>query len=181
LDLKNDDGSTSSQLSISAADLKACLEKSRKFMQVDRSKEAGDSSKKVFPNPLLEDTVLPFAIPQVKLSVREVHLALSRGETVDLNWAATKQENDQQPQEPPNVAHLPDGFRRNYTFLNAQVSDIRMADLPQLLEEYNMLVHVTEELLGERAARLVAERKQRELKQQQSLGEKLLLGDHHQY
>ena len=184
LDLKHDDGSTPSQLSISAADLKAGLEKSRKLMQVDRSKEGDNSSsKKEFQNPLLEDTGLPVAVPQqVKLSVQEVHQALSRGESVDLNWAATKQDNlqqQQQPQEPPNaaVAHLPDGFRRNYTFLNAQPSDIRLADLPQLLEEYNMLVHVTEELLGERAARLVAERKQREMKQQQSLGEKLLLGD----
>jgi hypothetical protein len=39
--------------------------------------------------------------------------------------------------------------------------DIRVTDLSQLLAEYRMLVHATEQLLGERAARQATERKHR--------------------
>ncbi|KAG7336694.1 vacuolar sorting protein 9 VPS9 domain containing protein, partial [Nitzschia inconspicua] len=157
LDLKGSEqaGGSSNQLSINPEDLKQGLEKCRK---------------------LRDDLVAS----NIKISVQEVHSAHARGETVDLQWATERQQV--QPQEAPTVSSnsrssLPDGFRRSYTFLNAQPSDIRVTDLSQLLEEYRMLVQVTEELLSERADRLTAERKQRELEQQQAMGEKLLLGD----
>lgn len=56
---------------------------------------------------------------------------------------------------------LPVGWVRSYTFLTTQPEEVRMADLPQLLTEYRMLVKGVEQLLGERSAREAAERKQR--------------------
>jgi hypothetical protein len=42
---------------------------------------------------------------------------------------------------------LPDGFKRSYQFLATEPDDIRMSDIPALLEEYRMLVRTTEILL----------------------------------
>jgi hypothetical protein len=42
---------------------------------------------------------------------------------------------------------LPDGFKRSYQFLATEPDDIRMSDIPALLEEYRMLVRTTEMLL----------------------------------
>ncbi|KAG7365334.1 vacuolar sorting protein 9 VPS9 domain containing protein [Nitzschia inconspicua] len=182
LDLKGSEqaGSSSNQLSINPEDLKQGLEKCRKLRDDLVASNSVATTSRVMSNPFVDGRGLPKSLPEVKISVQEVHSAQARGETVDLQWAAERQQV--QPQEAPTVSSnsrssLPDGFRRSYTFLNAQPSDIRVTDLSQLLEEYRMLVQVTEELLSERADRLKAERKQRELEQQQAMGEKLLLGD----
>ncbi|KAL3936246.1 MAG: hypothetical protein SGARI_002640, partial [Bacillariaceae sp.] len=178
------DAVSSNQLSISREDLKLGLEKCRKqrddLMASKNGAAAFDGSSSRVSNPLVDGTALPQPLPSVKLSVQDVHTAQMHGETVDLEWA--KQRQQQQPQEAPYTsdiyhARLPADFKRSYTFLNAQSQDIRVTDLQPLLDEYHMLVHVTEELLSERKARIAAERKQRELEQQQTLGEKLLLGD----
>lgn len=53
----------------------------------------------------------------------------------------------------PKVASphpLPDGFKRSYRFLATEPDEIRMSDIPALLEEYRMLVRTTELLLAER-------------------------------
>jgi hypothetical protein len=176
------DAVSSNQLSISTEDLKKGLEKCRKQRDEMMASQKGVSSASATSsnsNPLVDGTGLPQALPSIKLSVQEVHTAQMHGETVDLEWA--KQRQHHQPQEAPTTgaiyhAKLPEGFKRSYSFLNAQPQDIRVADLQHLLDEYHMLVHVTEELLSERKARIAAERKQRELEQQQALGEQLLLG-----
>jgi hypothetical protein len=56
---------------------------------------------------------------------------------------------------------LPAGFARSYAFLTASPEDIRLSDLPQLLGEYRLLVHTTETLIGQRAARIAASRRER--------------------
>jgi Vacuolar sorting protein 9 (VPS9) domain len=182
LDLKGSGSgsSSSNQLSISSEELKQGLEKCRKQRDELSASQNAAASSKTFSNPLVDGTGLPKALPTIKLSVQDVHSAHLRGETVDLEWAKERQQV--QPQEAPSISSskkiaLPEGFKRSYTFLNAKPSDIRVTDLSQLLEEYRMLVQVTEDLLSERTARITAERKQRELEQQQALGEKLLLGD----
>jgi Vacuolar sorting protein 9 (VPS9) domain len=102
----------------------------------------------------------------------EIRQARLRGELVDLDWALQWQAKiggdtgSTAPRlEPPRTAiekseqGLPAGFRRNYSFLTSRSEDIRVNDLPQLLEEYRMLVHATEKLLGERVVKAAAERK----------------------
>jgi hypothetical protein len=184
LDLKGNggrdegDGISSNQLSISPEDLKKGLEKSRKRRDDMLASKNATASTKKFGNPFADGTGLPSVSRPIKLSVQDVHYAYKNGQTVDVQWTELQQE--QQPQEPPSGVGsraLPEGFRRSYTFLNAQPSEIRVTDLQKLLDEYHMLVQVTEDLLSERATKLAAERKQREIEQQQVLGEKLLLGE----
>jgi hypothetical protein len=170
-------GGGSNQLSISPEELKNGLETCRKRRDEMLASKSATTSSNERSNPLVDGTGLPKAFPTIKLSVQEVHAAHSRGETVDMEWAKVRQL--EQPHEAPNVSStrvaLPTGFKRSYTFLNAQPSDIRVIDLAKLLDEYHMLVQVTEDLLSERAARITSERKRQELEQQQVLGEKLLL------
>jgi Vacuolar sorting protein 9 (VPS9) domain len=107
-------------------------------------------------------------------SPNDVRLARMQGETVDLGWALRLQEGNGRTQSeasmPTNSAlprsaiemaehGLPAGFRRNYSFLTARSEDIRVHDLPKLLDEYRMLVHASESLLGERVLKHAAERK----------------------
>jgi len=58
------------------------------------------------------------------------------------------------------AALLPGGFQRSYNFLSHAPSDITVENLPQLLEEYRMMVHATEELLAERQAQANKDRKE---------------------
>ena len=110
----------------------------------------------------------------IEIPVREIRAARLRGETVDLEWARRWQiehgaESNMSLSEissrAEGVAVLPDllppGFSRSYSFMVTRPEDVRVSDLPQLLAEYRMLVHATEQLLGEQWARLVAERKQK--------------------
>ena len=60
---------------------------------------------------------------------------------------------------PPEELNLPPQFSRSYSFLTAHPDNIGMRDLPQLLNEYKMLVHVTELLLNERSVWRESERK----------------------
>jgi hypothetical protein len=107
---------------------------------------------------------------------RDIRDASVRGETINLDWALKKQNDmlwqigkvqtnstqqaeaeggSQFPNEPP----LPSNFSRSYSFLATRPDEIRMSDLPQLLNEYKMLVHTTETLLNERALWKDAEKK----------------------
>ena len=121
-------------------------------------------------------------IRNVNISVKDVRDARLRGETVDLEWARKWQEAN-----PPIASEqtagmestgedevLPVGFTRSYTYLNARPEDIRLADLPDLLSEYRMLVHTTERLIGERSARLQSKKRKEKSHRKQLLHEKLL-------
>lgn len=117
-----------------------------------------------------EDAVLfPINIP-----VREVRAARLRGESVDINWAKKWQTEHEvestvetlstgidQPEGGDSLPDLLPGFSRSYSYMVTRPEDIRVTDLPQLLSEYRMLVHSTEQLLGERSTRQATERKQR--------------------
>jgi hypothetical protein len=135
----------------------------------------------------------------------EIRRARLEGETVDLAWALKWQqessdENNERldpgtPQRHTSDSSrltqqhllsekepgLPPGFRRQYSFLAKRPEDIRVAELPLLLEEYRMLVRTTETLLGERAMKASAARKaktramEKELLQSASLVDKSLL------
>jgi Vacuolar sorting protein 9 (VPS9) domain len=56
---------------------------------------------------------------------------------------------------------LPAGFTRTYSFLTSSPEDIKLSDLPLLLSEYRMLVHSTETLIAQRAARIATSRRDR--------------------
>lgn len=107
--------------------------------------------------------------------VREARL---RGEVVDVDWAhkwlegrraearkerairAESEVFDEDERKPlPKPPPLPQGFTRSYTFLSTKPEDIRVCDIPQLLQEYRMLVHASEALLAERTAKYNAEHK----------------------
>ena len=118
----------------------------------------------------------------VNISSSDVRHARSIGCTADLDWAIQKQKelmwrvgkvrrnynaeavisNDAgnnvsflPPEDPP----LPSNFSRSYSYLTTTPNDIRMSDLPNLLNEYRMLVHATESLLNERQSWRESERK----------------------
>lgn len=110
----------------------------------------------------------------VEIPVGEVRAAGLRGETIDLEWARHWQLNHgtksqmSLPEVSPSLdrgdglpSSLPPGFSRTYSFMVTRPEDVRVSELPQLLAEYRMLVHVTEQLLGERTTRLASERKQK--------------------
>ena len=109
----------------------------------------------------------------IEIPVREVRAARLRGDSVDLEWAKQWQaehgvegyDTTLSNIRPEGADVLPDslpsGFSRSYSYMVTRPEDIRVTDLPQLLAEYRMLVHTTEQLLGERTARLAAERKQK--------------------
>lgn len=110
------------------------------------------------------------------ISVLAVRQARLRGETVDLEWAIKHQKEHPEKYglngsnnatEP--TAPLPEGFTRSYAFLSATPHDIRLSDLPKLLSEYKMMVHVTEQLLGERGARMAMEKKKKEIEKSRQL------------
>ena len=126
-----------------------------------------------------------------QLLVREVRAARLRGEILDLEWALTHQQGETKCEEPvpsdsaslpsspiksPSKSKLP---QQRYTFLGLRPENVKMSDLPKLLDEYRKLVVTTEELLGERQrvnSKIQAERKrQRDEKYRRSLGEMALL------
>jgi hypothetical protein len=125
---------------------------------------------------------------QIRITARQVRDARSHGEIVDLDWALKKQQEalwqrgevvdlmservtnqaedmaaarrrHQRLNLPPEALNLPPHFSRSYSFLNANPDNIGIRDLPQLLNEYKMLVHVTELLLNERSIWRESERK----------------------
>jgi hypothetical protein len=105
----------------------------------------------------------------IGITVKDVRDARLKGETTNLEWAINNL--IQHPEKPgldgnngtTNVAGaLPEGFTRSYAFLSASSQDIRLSDLPKLLAEYKMMVHVTEQLLAELGARVATEKKMRD-------------------
>ena len=123
---------------------------------------------------------------QINITAHDVRDARTRGETIDLDWAMRKQSKsallqrnatdassdtikyNQQLNLPPEEPPLPSHFSRSYSYLTSNPDSIGIRDLPKLLKEYKMLVHVTEKLLNERSVWRESERKrQTKLERQQ--------------
>jgi len=152
-------------LSIHADDFRRGLEESRAAAKTRLAQVAAEEQSEEFK----KEDCHPVEIP-----VREVRAARLRGERMDLEWARRWQakhgtESLETPLEmatrPEGADGLPDslpsGFSRSYSYMVTRPEDVRVTDLPQLLSEYRMLVHATEQLLGERTARMAVERKQK--------------------
>ena len=77
----------------------------------------------------------------------------------DEDTTAAARRRQQRLNLPPEALNLPPQFSRSYSFLTAHPDNIGIRDLPQLLNEYKMLVHVTELLLNERSVWRESERK----------------------
>ena len=124
-------------------------------------------------------------VRNVDISVQDVREARLRGEIVNFEWALKWQEahpptSSEQTAGMESTAEdevLPVGFTRSYTYLNSRPEDIRLSDLPNLLNEYRMLVHTTERLLGERSARIQSKKRQQKSQRKQLLHENLTDGD----
>jgi len=122
-----------------------------------------------------------------KLSVREVRAARLRGETLDLAWALRRQDQELTEQEHSrgneslllSSSSKPKLLPQRYTFLGVRPENVKLSDLPKLLDEYRRLVLSTEELLGEQQRannRIQSERKRiRDENHRRGLGERALL------
>jgi len=152
--------------------LEQCTLEAKKKTKSDEVFEEAKKEGQFDSAPDVDDDEEVFDIPASV--VREARL---RGEVVDVDWAQRWLEgrrgetrNDQEqgdvfdvderkslPKPPP----LPPGFTRSYTFLSTKPEDVRVCDIPQLLQEYRMLVHASETLLAERTAKYNAEHKMR--------------------
>jgi hypothetical protein len=103
----------------------------------------------------------------VDISAQDVRKARLLGETTDLEWALKKQMKAFSEEKPPQVAAgvpdavLPLQFSRSYSFLNSKPDDIRISDIPKLLEEYHTLIQAAEVLLGERLQRHSLQKKRK--------------------
>jgi hypothetical protein len=157
-------------LSISPDDFRLELEECRAAAETRFLAQLASSKEK---EEVKEEEVVP-AFP-IEIPVREIRAARLRGETVDLEWArrwqiahgaespsSSTQVSGSRPEDADTLPDsLPPGFSRSYSYMVTRPEDIRLSDLPQLLTEYRMLAHATEQLLGEQTARLAAERKQK--------------------
>jgi len=162
-------------LSISPEDFRKGLE-SCKTATEERLKQATSKEGKEESEIIDEQTRKAFT----NIPVQDVRAARQRGEVVDLDWALQWQEENGDavatiPRDRSEslaadpTAGLPAGFSRTYTFLTTRPEDVKISDLPQLLSEYRMLVHTTEVLIGERAAKASAERKKKMLASQKEI------------
>ena len=101
-----------------------------------------------------------------KISARDVRTARLAGEDVNFNWANKRQTQyaleEHKGDEEPFTANLPEGFTRSYQFIGTRPEEVRVSDLPHLLNEYRTLVQVTEQLLSERAARLASDKRKKD-------------------
>lgn len=116
----------------------------------------------------------PGFVPNIH--VRDVRQARLNGEVINLEWAIQYQKEhpekygmDDTMDAMTDSAPLPLGFSRSYGFLSSTPHDIRLSDLPKLLAEYKMLVHVSEQLLGERGARMAQDKKNKDTQKKRQL------------
>lgn len=103
----------------------------------------------------------------IPISAQDVMQARLQGETINIEWALKQETGSSSETTPSSLvqdipdAALPAGFSRSYAFLNSKPDDIRISDLPKLLEEYHTLIQTTELLLGERSQRHSLEKKRK--------------------
>ena len=127
------------------------------------------------------------SVRPVDIDVKDVRAARLRGDVVDFRWALNWQQEhfiseqttgmESTAEEEIKESKLPEGFTRTYSFLTARPEDVRVSDLPHLLAEYRMLVHTTEQLLGDRAARLASEKRRKKSASAKLLDQSILLND----
>jgi hypothetical protein len=164
LNTNEDDPITS--LTITPQDFRQGLEKSRAAMEA----QSTNANKQ-------KEIVVPVVEPAkaVVIPVSEVRAARLRGEIADLDWARrcylSATESSATGEATGEEQGLPTGFSRNYSFLTSQPDEIRMKDLPLLLQEYKMLVRTTETLLAERAQRASQQRRERLIKVEKAIQE----------
>ena len=198
---------TGNRLAISNEDLRRGLEKSRAVAAKRNAKlgatiegSDGDSKSTGLISRGVEmllgenssdatDNVMSFVPNPRQLSVREVRAARLRGESPNLEWALKQQEKP--------VVEVPEGVAyssptkspsksafqaQRYTFLGVRPENIKLSDLPRLLDEYRKLVLANEQLVGEHQranSKIQMEKKRiRDEKHRRTLGEQaLLFGD----
>lgn len=170
-DGEDGDNKRLSFFSMSPDEFKSGLEKCRKDAQKRAEEKLHDQSSS-------EPKALPHM--DVSIPVHTVRFVRSKGEVVDMQWASKWQNKNEhllqgaelnvseyntpkhqrQADEPEEVLSLPDGFSRSYSFLSMGPEDVRISDVPQLLDEYKMLVRATECLISERNAKFTASHKE---------------------
>jgi Vacuolar sorting protein 9 (VPS9) domain len=167
---KSLENGTVSSLTISHDELQAGLEKSRKSLTDTLNIKAIKGKYEV---------VVPTEAPlecTYSISISKVREARINGEVIDMQWARQQQSNavstmnkgTEESIGDPTI-DLPKGFNRSYSFLTSRPGDITIQDLPKLLQEYRMLVHTTETLLGARLQNASLARKERFMQAEQEI------------
>lgn len=101
-------------------------------------------------------------------SASEIRRARKNGEIVNLEWAIAWQKS-QKPVPNEETEEMVEPARRQYSFLGKQADDIRLVDLPSLLDEYRDLYQRNESYVAEktkrasRAKRKIADDAERDL------------------
>lgn len=156
LDLAQNETEPMTSLTMTAQEFRLGLEKSRAAME---AQVGAAIQQKELQVPIVEPA------KTVDIPVSEVRAARLRGEVVDLEWAKRRflssSETTQSGETTSEEQILPTGFSRSYSFLTTRPDELRLKDLPLLLDEYKMLVRTTETLLAERSHRASQERKER--------------------
>mmetsp|Transcript_24488 Transcript_24488/g.30120 ORF Transcript_24488/g.30120 Transcript_24488/m.30120 type:complete len:714 (-) Transcript_24488:47-2188(-) len=151
--------STSTDSITKENDLKTTMDDNNE--QVDMISTASKQEKDV-------PSLLPFQ--RIDIPIHEIKAARLRGENLKewaSQWAehhysnffyaksnlerkASVDEQNDDIRDLNTPCHLPDGFSRTYTFIGTEAKDIKLSDLPKLLDEYRMLVKTTETLIMQR-------------------------------
>ena len=175
LEMEGDTENSRPTLNIDSADLKQRLSMFQEKVNATKTKNDNDThadsdldetNKACAESNILDDRKM---VSHVHLPVSELTAARLRGENITqwaMKWidekhacsldfhtasgektAQTSKETSSSVLQAATQPSLPDGFKRSYRFLATEPDDIRMSDIPSLLEEYRMLVRTTEILL----------------------------------
>ena len=163
-------GEEGAHLAISPDVFRAGIEQSKQAMKQIEKNISKDEHQSLVANQSADNNshVLGDNLSQnccrISISGRDIRDARTNGETPDIEWALRKQtdmplQNGKVERGSYNLAgnsnlppDLPPHFNRSYSYLTTRPDDVRISDLPKLLNEYRMLVHATECLLNERSA-----------------------------
>jgi len=201
-------GNKSNRLTISNEDLRRGLEKSRAIAAKKNGKfgaaKDGDNTDSDESKGLISRGIeqllgeidyggSSFVPTPRQLSVREVRAARLRGKSLNLEWAMKRQEEQPETEHCSGDSELAAASPikspsrsvftpQRYTYLGVRPENIKLSDLPRLLDEYRKLVLANEQLLGEHQRannKMQMERKRlRDEKHRRTLGEQaLLFGD----
>ena len=166
-------GEEGAHLAISPDVFRAGIEQSKQAMKQienniskNKNQSIGANQSAADDSHVLRDNSIQNYI-RMSISGRDIREARMNGETTDIDWALCKQNEMLWQHEkvgggshhsastsnlPPEKPPLPPHFNCSYSYLTTSPDDVRISDLPKLLNEYRMLVHATEHLLNERTA-----------------------------
>ena len=140
-----------------------CVEETENSSDIEKKGREVDETQKIEDDGDESTSIAPFQ--RIEIPISEVKAARLRGENIR-EWATqwykensqytiqshvTEEENTKQtPATSSSVDSPLDGLSISYKFLATDPEDVKVSDIPALLEEYKMLIRTTESLIKER-------------------------------